>query len=139
MNQNRNPPKSTENRQKLTRRQTMALAALIECKSIAEAARRCGCAESTLHSYLRNEAFKEAYQRELDALLDGAATRAKQGISPALDILRAVAEDPMQPPASRVTAARGLIDGGLRVIKEHEDRRLIEALGEQLKQIQDGR
>lgn len=139
MNPNKNPPKSTETRQKLTRRQTKALAALIECKSVAEAARRCGCAESTLHVYLKNETFRAEYQRQLDALLDGAANRAKQGISPALDILRAVAEDPMQPPASRVTAARGLIDGGLRVIKEHEDRKLIEALGEQLKQIQDGR
>ena len=92
-----------------------------------------------MHSYLRNEAFKEAYEAELNNLLDGAAIRVKQGLGPALDVLRDVAEDPTQPPASRVTAARGLIEGGLRVLKESEDRKLIEALGEQLKQIQDGR
>ena len=139
MNQNRNPPKSTENRQRLTRRQAKALASLISSKSVAEAARRCGCAESTLHLYLRNETFKAEYERRLDALIDGAANRVKQGLGPALGVLQDIAEDDTQPPASRVTAARGLIEGGLRVLKEHEDHKLIEALGEQLKQIQDGR
>ena len=139
MNQNRNPPKSSEIRQKLTRRQTKALAALLECKSVAEAARRCGCAESTLFVYLKNPIFVGEYEAAQDRLLDDAAARVKRGLAPALDVLQEISEDATQPPASRVAAARGTVEAGLKLLREHETRKKIDELGETLKQLQEGR
>lgn len=133
------PSKTDENRRNLTRRQQRALACLLDSRSLAEAARRAKCSESTLRLYLRNETFKAEYQRQLDALLDDATGRIKKGIGPALDSLRDIAEDPRQPPAPRVAAARGLIEAGLKVIRELEDRQTLESLERQLREIREDR
>lgn len=133
------PSKTDENRRNLTRRQQKALACLLDARSLAEAARRAKCSESTLRLYLRNPTFKEAYQRQLDGLLDDATGRIKKGIGPALDSLRDIAEDPRQPPAPRVAAARGLIEGGLKVLQQVEDRKALEDLERQLREIREDR
>ncbi|MBQ3277490.1 MAG: hypothetical protein IJH47_10675 [Oscillospiraceae bacterium] len=100
----------------MTTNQKRALAALIRSPTIEAAAQDAGVGYSTLRRWIKEDAeFQQAYQEELAGLVADAAAQAKQSLSPALSTLREILEDQTLPGAVRVSAARALLDYGLKL------------------------
>lgn len=102
----------------MTAKQKKALAALITAPTVSAAAAQAGIGYTTLRRWLKDdEAFRREYERELASLVTEAATRAKQSMTPALSVLREIVEDEDGPAAVRVSAARSLLEYGLKLVE----------------------
>lgn len=98
----------------LTPNQRRALAALLTCKSRVDAARQCGLSTKTLQEYEKIPEFADALERgRRDALAD-AAHRMAAGYTQTVDALQDIVNNPDTADASRVAAARALLDYGLK-------------------------
>ena len=84
------------------------------CRTKAEAARAAGVSESTLREYLKDPDFVGKYRQTCGDMLRSAAQQARQGISPALETLREIAETPGNPQA-RIMAARSTLEYALKL------------------------
>jgi hypothetical protein len=73
--------------EKLTRKQEEALAALLACPTILEAAARIEVDESTLRRWLKQPAFRAAYRQARAQVLEAAVGRLQQAASLAVDTL----------------------------------------------------
>lgn len=98
----------------LTANQRKALAALLVSKSRAEASRRCGLGLRTLQDYEKNPEFAEALEKGRREALADAAHRIAAGYSETVDTLQGIVQNPATPDASRVAAARVLLEYGLK-------------------------
>lgn len=98
----------------LSARQTKALEAVIAHPNHTDAARAAGIAPRTLRGYLANDEFKGAYRAAMTQVVDGAVRRLQKALSPAVGALEAVLQDEEFPPAVKVSAARALLEYGLR-------------------------
>ena len=93
---------------KTTPRKERALQALLVNRTQAEAAKAAGISETSLREYMKDPEFIERYRQACGDLLRAAAQQARQGISPALETLREIAETPGNPQA-RILAARSTV------------------------------
>lgn len=98
----------------LTQNQCKALAALLVCKSRAEASRQCGLGLRTIQDYEKQPEFAEALERGRREALADAAHRMAAGYTQTVDALQEIVENPDTADASRVAAARALLDYGLK-------------------------
>lgn len=111
----------------LTPKQSKALAALLTQPTKEQAARAAGVGLTTLKRYLDDPDFRAAYQQALSELVADATAQAKQSLSPALSCLREIVEDGEQGATARISAARSLLEYGLRltemydIVRELED------------------
>lgn len=112
----------------MTPLQQKALQALINCPTKKEAAAAAGIAERTLRSYMQDPEFKAAYKQAFAEMLDDASLQAKQSLSPAIQTLRSIAENEEVSPASRISAARFLLEYGLQLTKLTDILERLEAL-----------
>ena len=104
------------------------LDALMVESTYADAARRANVAESTLRRWLRDdEAFKAAYRRASDGFLQEAAFQAKFALRTSLATLEQVCVSSASDVA-RVSAARSIIDGALRLTEVADVLARLEAL-----------
>ena len=100
----------------MTNRQQKALVALIRAPTIEAAAEKAGVGYSTLRRWMREDtAFKIAYRAAFDELLQDASAQAKQSLSPALKALGEIVEDEGQPATARISAARSILEYGLKL------------------------
>lgn len=100
----------------MTNRQQKALVALIRAPTIEAAAETAGVGYSTLRRWMREDTeFKIAYRAALDELLQDASAQAKQSLSPALKALGEIVEDEGQPATARISAARSILEYGLKL------------------------
>ena len=99
----------------MTPRQTKALQALLSSPTKKAAAEAAGISESTLRNYLADPAFAEAYKKALTGLVDDATRQAQQSLDPALTVLREIAEAPESAASAKISAARTLLEYGLRL------------------------
>ena len=90
------------------------IAALLSSNSISATARAMGVQETTIYRNLRKPAFKEQYAAAKRRLLDGAINKLQLASAGAVDVLVSIAGDESQPPASRVSAARSILDLAIR-------------------------
>ena len=97
----------------LSANQRKALAALLASKSRVDAARVCGLSTKTLQGYEKLPEFAEALEKGREALAD-AAHRIAAGYSETVDTLQEIVQNPATPDASRVAAARVLLEYGLK-------------------------
>lgn len=94
----------------LTTNQRKALAALLGCSTIEDAAERCGLTSRTLYNYLSDAAFKGELRRRQDQAI-AAATSALSGLAgTAIAVLRGVLTDPDASHATKTRAALGVLD-----------------------------
>lgn len=98
----------------MTPNQRKALAALLTCKSRAEASRECGLAVRTLQEYEKIPEFAEALETGRRAALADAAHRMAAGYTQTVDALQAIVQNEETADASRVAAARALLEYGLK-------------------------
>lgn len=117
----------TQNRPSRESRTEAMIAALLESRTLAEAAEKLGCHRRTLMRHLKHRAFQERYAAVKAQLLNHATSRLKTQASEAVAVLNDVAGNPLNPPAARVSAARGLLEIAL---KAHEVEELERRIGE---------
>ncbi len=109
---------------RLTRIQGMALAALLVSRTIAEAATTAGVAEKTIRRWLAAEPFASAYRAAARESAREATSALLTAQREAVDVLRACLHDGS--PATRVRAARALLELGVKVAAGDLDQRLAE-------------
>jgi hypothetical protein len=119
--------------EKLTRLQEKAIAALLTTTSVAEAAKMIPVGEGTLWRWLRQEGrFQEAYATARKELVRHAIVQIQGRMTKAVDTLVEVMENQEAPASSRVSAARSLLDLGLRATEFEELESRISELERQL-------
>lgn len=100
----------------MTGRKQRAIVALLNSPTRAAAAEASGVGISTLRRWMREDpAFRVAYQAALDELLRDASAQTQRSLSPAIKALTEIVEDEAQPATARISAARSLIEFGLRL------------------------
>lgn len=117
----------------MTQRKEKALRALLVSRTQAEAAKAAGISENTLREYLRDPEFIERYRQACGDMLRDAAQQARQGISPALETLREIAETPGNPQA-RIMAARSTLEYCLKLTERVDILERVEALEKSIKE-----
>lgn len=120
----------------VTPKKTKALAALLNSPTRAAAAKAAGVGETTLRSWLRDDAeFKQAYRDALGELMETANARAKKRLVMALDVLADVMYHGENGQV-RVSAARSTLEYALRLNDVVEDERRIADLEAMLDKLE---
>jgi transposase len=102
--------------------QARALAALLACRTVAEAAKVAGVGESTLRRWLGTDPFSSAYRAAARDAARQATTALLAAQTEAVQVLRSCLREGS--PATRVRAARALLELGVRVAADDMDERL---------------
>jgi hypothetical protein len=106
--------------EKLTRKQEAAVAALLGCPTIGEAATATGVGEATLRRWLHQPDFQNQYREARAQAVDAAVGNLQQACTGAVKTLRAVMTDVTAPPGTRVQAAKAVLEVALRGIEIDE-------------------
>ncbi len=121
--------------EKLTRKQDQAIAALITCPSMLDAARQSGVAEVTLYRWLKLEVFQRAYREARRQVVQQAIVQIQGVCAEAVATLRAIMQDSTAPASARVSAAKTVLDTAVKAGElEDLEQRLaaLEAQGQRL-------
>jgi hypothetical protein len=103
--------------EKLTRKQEVAIAALLTAPTIADAAHASSISEPTLWRWLQREDFQTAYRQARREVVSQAVAYLQQVAGEAVDTLRAVMQDAQKPASARVSAARAVLDLAIRGVE----------------------
>lgn len=91
------------------------LAALLAERSIPAAAEAAGVSERTVYSRLADDAFRSEYERRRRATLDNACRTLQSALTDAVDVLTSIMQDAENSPQSRITAARSVLEYGVKL------------------------
>ncbi|MEP7353758.1 MAG: transposase family protein [Acidobacteriota bacterium] len=112
---------------KFPRKKEQAIAALMTCKSVEDAARSCGIGVSTLMRWMKLAEFDREYKKARRTVLLQATSRAQQSSTAAISVLLKLMADPATPPAVRARSAEMVLNLGIRSVEvEDIDDRLAE-------------
>ena len=100
--------------EKITRKQELAIAALVSEPSIGRAAEKVGIAKKTLWRWLQTDAFRTAFRKTKMELVRHAMAQIQAAMSEATETLRQVMVDMDATPSARVSAAKAVLDLGLK-------------------------
>lgn len=124
--------KNKEGVPKITERKEKALAALLTSQTQEEAANKLGITARTIRQYLQDPEFSQKYKEASSNLITDATEQIQKSLSPAIATLRNIAEDENAVLNARVSAARGLLEYGIRLAELSELYKRIEELEERL-------
>jgi len=91
------------------------IAALIAEKTIPAAAAAAGVHESTIFRRLADDSFRAEYERRRRATLDNACRTLQSALTDAVDVLTSIMQDAENSPQSRITAARSVLEYGVKL------------------------
>lgn len=111
---------------RLTPAQQRFLIALIEARTLREAAQTAGVAEGSARRWMRSERFRAALGERMDALIDSAAVGLARDMAQARATLLDLLED--APPAVRVSAAAKILDVAIRLVEMRGIARRLDAI-----------
>ena len=103
-----------------------ALQALLSEKNHKEAAAAAGITYRTLTNYLRDPDFQAAYNAAFGLIISKATRKAQKSMECAVDVLREIAENKNENGATRVNAARSIIEYGLKLTEFSDILKFIE-------------
>lgn len=110
---------------RLSERQERALETLLSRPTIEAAAKAAGVGARTLHRWLKEPAFRDAYREARAETVRQVTVRLQQAAGSAVDALTAVMSDDSAPQAARVSAARVVLETTYRALElEDLDERL---------------
>lgn len=109
-------------------RQSKAIAALLSTSSTEEAARVSGIASRTIRAYMADPEFQKQYTAARAALIDGATTTLQRNMQPVVDALASIALNDESNDHARVSAARAVLDYGLKYTEMTDIAARLEAL-----------
>lgn len=105
----------TENGIDLNARQRRFVAALVANATVRDAAAAAEIGERTAWRYLQQPAVKEALSERQDVVLAHVSRRLATEMGAALDVLGSIMRDRAASDAARVSAARAVLDSGLKL------------------------
>jgi len=100
---------------KLSLRQRRFIAALIAAPTVRSAAAQAGIAESSAWRYLGDPSVKAALAERQDSVLAHVSRRLGEEMGVALLVLSIIMRDKRASDGARVSAARAILDSGLRL------------------------
>ena len=106
--------------EELSPQQEGAIVALLSDPGLTGAAKAAGVGKATLWRWLQQPTFQEAYRRARREAVEQARARLQRASGEAVEALRDVMNDPDAPHASRVSAARTVLDMAMRATSEEE-------------------
>ena len=92
-----------------------ALAALLECSSIADAAKRCGLSQETLYRYLREKEFVSDYRNARRQVVENSITQLQQASGEAVETLRRNLS--CSNPQAEIRSAQIILDNALKGVE----------------------
>jgi hypothetical protein len=102
--------------------------ALLSDPGLTGAAKAAGVGKATLWRWMQQPAFREAYRRARREAVEQARARLQQASGEAVEALREVMNDQEAPHASRVSAARTVLDMAMQATSEEEIEKRLAAL-----------
>lgn len=114
--------------EKLSRKQEQAIAALLNCPTVEQAAKAVGIGEVTLWRWLQLPDFQEKYREAKRQAVAQAVARLQQVTTQAVDTLEAIMIDTEAPASSRVTAAKTVLEMAIKGVELEDLSARIEAL-----------
>lgn len=112
----------------LTGKKKLALEALLTNSTRKAAAMAAGIDEKTLRGYLENETFLGEYRRAFTRMIEETTRAAQMALSPAIATLRSICEDTEAPAMARISAARCILDMGMKLTEINDIELRLEAL-----------
>lgn len=112
----------------LTRRQERFLTALLSYPTIVQAAKAAGISEATAGRWMKEEAFAAAYRDARRKALDQILAFVEQTMTASVAVLRSVMLAQDTPPAVKVTAAKVILETGLRCFEIGDQEARLQAL-----------
>ncbi len=103
--------------EKYTRKQEQAIIALMTAPTMADAAKAAGISEITLWRWLQLPAFLQRYREAKRQAFGQAISQLQQAAVDAVRTLRAVATDEEASPSARVSAARAILEIGVKAVE----------------------
>ncbi len=110
------------------RQQENAIAALLSAPTIRDAAKTCKISESTLLRWMKEDGFITSYRAARREVVTQAIAQIQSATGDAVNTLREIANDCEAPAASRVSAARAILDAAIRAVEVEDQDARIEAL-----------
>jgi hypothetical protein len=101
--------------EKRSRREEAAIAALLACPTLDEAASQAGIGESTLRGWLRDPAFQRRYRDARRQVVEQAITGLQQATGEAVATLRRNLTSGV--PASEIAAAKAILDFAVKGVE----------------------
>ena len=114
--------------EKRSRKEDLALAALISEPTLGEAAKKVGISEVTLWRWLQDPEFQDKYRTARRQAVSQSITQLQKISSEAVQTLREVMNNKETPPASRVTAAKAVLEMAIKAVEVEDLAVRIEAL-----------
>lgn len=102
----------------MTPKQQKALVALLTQPTKEKAATAAGITSKTLRSYLDDPEFLAEYRKAFSDLVEDATRKVQQTLDPAVAVLREVMEDGSENGQVRVSAARSVLEYGLKMTEQ---------------------
>lgn len=102
----------------MTPKQQKALVALLTQPTKEKAATAAGITSKTLRSYLDDPEFRAEYRKAHSELVEDATRKVQQTLDPAVAVLREVMEDGSENGQVRVSAARSVLEYGLKMTEQ---------------------
>lgn len=99
-----------EKKGKMDRKRELAMLALLEKPTIAEAAKAVKVGEATLYNWMRDDVFQKDYRQLKQKIVGHAVTRLQKASSLAVDALVEIVQDKDKPSSVRVMSARSILD-----------------------------
>jgi len=110
-------------------RTEQVLSALLQGRTIKEAAADVGMGYHTLRGWLKADWFRAEYEEAKRLLLDDTVNKLRDAGGEGVATLREVANDKAKPAAARVTAARALLEVLLRAVETQDKRSAFGTVG----------
>lgn len=115
----------------LTAQKQKALAALLTYKTQEEAAKAAGISVRTIITYLNDPEFRREYEKAAGKLVEKATREIQTGMSDAIFVLRSILESMTATDGSKISAARAVLEFGLRMTETVDLLKRVEALEDQ--------
>lgn len=120
----------------MTPKQQKALVALLTQPTKEKAATAAGITSKTLRSYLADPEFRAEYRKAFSELVEDATRKVQQTLDPAVAVLQEVMENDSENGQVRVSAARSVLEYGLKMTEQTD---ILNRLQELEAAMQEGR
>ena len=104
------------------------ISALLQSKTIRQAAELCGVGETSMYAKLRDPAFQESYREARIQMLERTKNRLQSEMLRSVETLAQIRDDVENAPQVRVNAADGILRHGCRMTELFDVLARIEAL-----------
>lgn len=102
----------------MTPKKQKALLALLTNPTKERAAEAAGITSKTLRGYLADPEFQAEYKKAFADLVEDATRKVQQTLEPAVAVLREIMEDATENGQVRVSAARSVLEYGLKMTEQ---------------------